>query len=141
MRAMPSTDDELLSAHPPALAEELARRLHEAGIELRLDVEPARPARREEPPAGYVEAERAWGSQKMAARGGYGSGGRVRIWVAAADLARARSVESRFIREQVPDVPEGFDPDQLPSDRCPACDAQLPPDAQTCPECELAFHR
>jgi hypothetical protein len=141
MRAMPFRDDELLSAHTPPLAEELARRLDEAGIEVRLAVEPARRAPREEPPAGYLEAERAWGSQRMAARGGYGSGGRVQIYVAATDLARARSVESRFIREHVPDLPEGFDPDQLPSDRCPACDAQLPPEAQTCPECELAFHR
>ena len=78
---------------------------------------------------------------KMAARGGYGTGGRVQIFVAQADLARARSVESRFIREQVPDVPEDFDPDNLASDRCPACDAQLPAEAQACPECELTFHR
>jgi hypothetical protein len=131
----------LLSAHPPALADELARRLVEAGVEVHLQPEPARPARREEPPAGYLEGERAWGSQKMAARGGYGSGGRVQIYVAEADLARARSVESRFIREHVPDVPEDFDPDNLPSDRCPACDAQLPAEARVCPECELTFHR
>jgi hypothetical protein len=142
MRAMPISEPaSLLSAHPPALAEELARRLVDAGIEVHLQAEPARPVRREEPAAGYVEAERAWGSQRMAARGGYGSGGRVQIFVADADLQRARSVESRLIREQVPDLPEGFDPDNLPADRCPACDAQLPEQAQVCPECELAFHR
>jgi hypothetical protein len=141
MPAMPLREQtSLLSAHPPSLAEELARRLVDAGVEVRLEVESARPVRRAEPPAGYVEAERAWGSQRMAARGGYGSGTRVQIYVAEADLARARSVESRFIREQVPDVPANFDPDNLAPDRCPACDAQLPEEAQVCPECDLAFH-
>ena len=141
MRAMPFTEDQLLSTHPPALAQELARRLVDAGVEVRLAAEPARPVRRADPPSGHVEGERAWGSQRMAARGGYGIGGRVQIYVAERDLARARSVESRFIREQVPDVPEDFDPENLPADRCPACQAQLPEEAQTCTECGLAFHR
>ncbi len=85
-----STQDQLLSAHPPALAEELARLLVEAGVEVRLAAEPARPVRREEPPSGYIEGERAWGSQRMAARGGFGIGGRVQIYVAERDLARAQ---------------------------------------------------
>lgn len=142
MRAMPfTTEDQLLSAHPPALAQELANRLVDAGVEVRLAAEPARPVRNEDPPTGYVEGERAWGSQRMAARGGYGIGGRVQIYVAERDLERARSVESRFIREMVPDVPEDFDPENLAPDRCPACGEQLPEEAQTCTECGLAFHR
>jgi hypothetical protein len=142
MRPMPFTDaTSLLSAHPASLAEELARRLVDAGVEARLEVEPMRPQRRSEPPAGYIEAERAWGSQRMAARGGYGSGNRIQIYVAERDLERARIVESRFIREQLPDVPEGFDPENLAPDACPACGTRLPEEAQTCPECELTFQR
>jgi hypothetical protein len=142
MAAMPFIEPtSLLSVHPPSLAEELARRLVDAGIDARLEVESARPVRRTEPPAGYLESEHTWGSQRMAARGGYGSGSRIQIYVSERDLERARSVESRFIREQVPDVPEDFDPQNLAPDRCPACDAQLPEEIQVCPECELAFHR
>ena len=142
MPAMPFTEPaSLLSAHSPALAEELARRLVDAGVEVRLEAESARPIQRQETPAGYVEGERLSGSQRMAARGGYGIGGRVQVYVAERDLTRARSVEARFIREQVPDVPADFDPDNLASDRCPACQAQLPEESQSCPECGLAFHR
>ena len=114
------------SSHAPLsileipLARELADRLADGGIDVRLAPEPRAPS--------------------ASARGGYaGRTGRLVVLVPEPDLERARSIESRLVRESVPDLPEDFDPEAQAEGQCPACQTPLPEQAAECAECGLCF--
>ena len=134
MTSEPDTGSmQVLAAYPTHMARELAERLTASGIPAALRPQPLGRGTRGTPSPGD-------GTPRVAARGGYGANVRLDVLVAVDDLERARQIESRFVRDQVPDLPEGFDPDAQPDDRCPACQAPLdPPDIDACPDCGLSF--
>ena len=51
----------------------------------------------------------------------------------------AREVDAEVLREQMPDIPDGFDPGALDTDRCPACQEPVPEGANECGACGLAL--
>ncbi len=61
------------------------------------------------------------------------------VYVRPADLARAREVDAAVLREVVPDIPEGFDPARLDTERCPACEEPVLEGATECAACGLAL--
>jgi hypothetical protein len=64
------------------------------------------------------------------------SGG-IYVFVHADDLARAREVEQRLLRETLHDLPPESEAHR--DDACPACGEPLAPHAAECPECGLVF--
>jgi len=113
----------LIGVHPPDLAEQIVQRLSDGGVLVHLQEEGAKADR-----------------NRAAARGGVGRGGRVQIYVRPEDFDQARRIESRFMRELMPDLPEDFDPENLDPNACPACETELPRGTVgECPECGLAL--
>jgi hypothetical protein len=89
----------------------LAEKLEESGIECRVD------------PVGEVRSrEGSWA-----------------VSVRASDLARAREVDAAVMREVMPDIPEDFDPTELDTGRCPACQEPVAEGASECAACGLAL--
>jgi hypothetical protein len=66
----------------------------------------------------------------------HASGG-IYVFVHAEDLARAREIEQRLLRESLHDLPT--EPDAHRDDACPACGEPLAADAAECAECGLVF--
>ena len=64
---------------------------------------------------------------------------RCTLYVRGEDAAEAARIDAEFARTQVPDLPESASAGWTEAETCPGCDAALPPDAQECPECGLAF--
>ena len=107
-----SSEDELLivASLTPRVAEQFAARLAEGGVDAEL-----RPA----------DIGRGW---------------EVQIYVPASQMARARTIEASFIRENVPDLPPDFDPHAATtSDGCPACGAPVTEGATECADCGLGL--
>jgi len=61
------------------------------------------------------------------------------VYVAPADLERAREVDREIMLELFPDLPDDFDPARLDTGRCPACQEAVPEGAAACPSCGLAL--
>lgn len=61
------------------------------------------------------------------------------VYVRPADLERARELDAEVLREVVPDIPEGFDPAALDTERCPACEEPVAEGASECAACGLAL--
>ena len=61
------------------------------------------------------------------------------VYVAAADMARAREIDREIMLELFPDLPDDFDPAGLDTGRCPACQDPVPEGAASCPSCGLAL--
>src|SRR5262249_26032584 len=59
------------------------------------------------------------------------------VYVLPADLERARAIDRDVMLELFPDLPDDFDPGQLDTSRCPACQESVPEGAASCPECGL----
>ena len=51
-------------------------------------------------------------------------------------MARAREIDARIEREQIPDVPGDVAAEEG-AEGCPACGHALAPDAEECPDCGL----
>jgi len=124
---------EKLASYPPRMAEELAHRLLDAGVAAQLRPDPLGQGG-----AGRRQiSDPTSGAPRVASRGGYGASIQIHVYVPAPQLTEARAVESRFVCENVPDLPDGFDPQRLAADRCPACETPIGGDANECPECGL----
>jgi hypothetical protein len=61
------------------------------------------------------------------------------VYVRPADVARALEVDAAVLREVVPDLPEGFDPVNVDTGRCPACQEPVLESASECASCGLAL--
>lgn len=66
------------------------------------------------------------------------------VFVRAEDLDAAREIDAGFMRTQMPDLPEGFDPASLTeedaapaADTCPACGDPVAEAVSECPGCGL----
>jgi len=104
----------------PQGARELAGRLEERGVELSLSPRPL-PGIETAPPRVPVRR------------------GRVFAYVRRQDLETAQRLQSELIRESLPDLPDGFDPDRLAPEQCPACGSLLSDLGAECTECGLAL--
>ena len=108
----PASELECLRTTQPGWAVALAERLRGAGIAHRV----------EQTTAGESNA--------------YG------VFVLSEDLEAARVIDADHVRSEMPDLPEGFDPRDIPdeseaSDACPACGVRIDPEAAECPGCGL----
>lgn len=61
------------------------------------------------------------------------------VFIRGEDREAALAVDAEVLREQLPDLPEGFDPGALQEGGCPACGAAVGTDERECPECGLAL--
>ena len=104
----------LIRAEGPAWVEALADALREAGIPSRVEI---------------IDPER------HGIRSGV-TGSACGLFVREADAARAREIDARVQRAQIPDLP-GEAADE--AEGCPACGHAAPPDASECPDCGLFF--
>jgi len=94
-----------------------ARRLEEAGIPHRIELEPD---------AGVTTAAR--------------HGERVcSVYVRAEDVAAATLLDAAHLRSQIPDVPDDFGVTDAGEDTCPACGEPADLAAAECASCGLAF--
>ena len=59
------------------------------------------------------------------------------LYVLPADEARARELDARIAAIVLPE--EGDDAESGVADACPACDAELTPEASSCPNCGLGL--
>jgi hypothetical protein len=105
----------LLRAEGPAWIETLADRL-----------------RREEIPSRVAIID----PERHGMRSGV-SGSACGLFVREADVARAREIDARVQREQIPDLP-GAEA-EAGEDACPACGHPTPVDASECADCGLSF--
>ena len=69
-------------------------------------------------------------------QGSHGTQASVQVHVPNALADEASQIQSRVFAEQLPDLPEGYEPRADASDRCPACGARIS-DAPECPGCGL----
>ncbi len=70
-----------------------------------------------------------------------GSGDHLRfgVFVRAEDREAALRADAHVLREQLPDLPDGFDPGAVQEGGCPACGAPVGTDERECSECGLAL--
>jgi hypothetical protein len=61
------------------------------------------------------------------------------LYVRPGDVERARRIDERLLREQLPDLPEGADTGWSEAEGCPACGAAVDAQATECPDCGLGF--
>jgi hypothetical protein len=114
---LPSTGElVLIRAEGPAWIEALAHALRLADIPSRVEI---------------IDPER------HGARSGL-SGAACGLFVREADVARAREVDARVQRDQIPDLPDEGVADDA-DDTCPACGHALGASDSECPDCGLAL--
>ena len=104
----------LIRAEGPAWVEDLANALRTEDIPSRVEI---------------IDPE------QHGARSGL-SGTACGLFVREADLARAREIDARVEREQIPDLPVDS-ASAVAEDGCPACGQPLAPDDRECPDCGL----
>jgi hypothetical protein len=61
------------------------------------------------------------------------------VYVRSEDLAAASEIDLRTLREEIPDLPEGFEMAEGAEDACPACGEPVDVGAPECPGCGLAL--
>lgn len=110
----------LIRAEGPAWIEALAARLRQADIASRVEI---------------IDP------QRHGVRSGV-AGSACGLFVRSADLDRAREIDARVQREQIPDLPgagesEAGAADARGEEACPACGHPAPADAPECPDCGL----
>jgi len=68
-----------------------------------------------------------------------GSGPAAAIFVRPEDQAAALPIDAAVARAAIPDLPEQSESGWSETEACPACQTELSPDAEVCPECGLIF--
>lgn len=76
-------------------------------------------------------------SEDAAGRRGSGPGP-YGVYVRSEDAERARTLDTRHLEREIPDLPEGWEGSPAGED-CPACGASVADDAAECPDCGLAL--
>lgn len=111
----PASELVLIRAEGPAWIEALAQALREADVPSRVEI---------------IDPE------KHGARSGV-SGSACGLFVLERDVAKAREIDARVQREQIPDLPSDDAASDGGEEGCPACGHALGPDDAECPDCGL----